>query len=92
MDINDFYPSPKHQGKTDVSERMVARITAAIWLTGLCASRASADTLAHTAILAMREPTEAMTQAANDAPHDCADCGGHQPLETWQAMIDEALK
>jgi hypothetical protein len=44
------------------------------------------------AIAAMREPTEKMIMAAQDAPMDSAiEWRGGDPEIYWQAMIDEAL-
>jgi hypothetical protein len=46
--------------------------------------------VARAAIAAMREPTEAMLQAASNAPRE--PFAPTEPRDTWQAIIDEALK
>lgn len=50
--------------------------------------------IASMAIAAMREPTEAMKDAASglDVFWDYRGDGGGSPKDAWQAMIDEAMK
>lgn len=64
---------------------MVERVARAMY--GNLDQRGDALVKAQRAIEAMREPTEAMVQAARtSAPYD------RDVTETWPLMIDEALK
>jgi len=55
---------------------------------GVCADTRE---LARAAIAAMREPTDAMVDAAVEFTSD-APTGRRQSVRVWQAMIDAALK
>lgn len=82
---------------------MIERVASAIWALNddtdcrvyddlAPHAKAQADAMARAAIKAMREPTEAMVNAAM-LPASEADREAYRPQHwIWEKMIDEALK